>query len=214
MKREVRFLSKAEVRAKADGSKVITGYAAMFDSLSEDLGGFREVIKPGAFTKSLANGADVRALFNHDDNMVLGRTSAGTLRLTEDNIGLRFECDLPDTSYANDLHTSIKRGDINQCSFGFYCRADNWIPTAQAPGTLREVLEADVFDVSPVTFPAYQSTSLSARSLFPDGQPARSQAFETEVRRQKAATILGEIAQEEAAADTKRLHERYNNLVS
>ena len=132
--KEVRFLAKAEVRAKDDGAKVITGYAAMFNSPSQDLGGFIEVIKPGAFTKSLANGADVRCLFNHSEDMILGRTTAGTLRLIEDNVGLRFECDLPDTSYANDLHTSIKRGDINQCSFGFYCTADKWIQINEAPG--------------------------------------------------------------------------------
>jgi uncharacterized protein len=202
--REVRFLANAEVRAKSDGSKVIQGYAAMFNSPSQDLGGFIEVIKPGAFTRSLANGADVRFLFNHDANFVLGRTTAGTLRLTEDNIGLRFECDLPDTQTANDLHTSIKRGDINQCSFGFYCIADNWVPTNDAPGVLREVLEANVFDCSAVTFPAYEATSLSARSLFPDGKAeieARmaelTQATGDVQRRQKLERVLSEVAEEQ-----------------
>jgi Escherichia/Staphylococcus phage prohead protease len=171
MKREIRFLANAEIRAKADGSKTISGYAALFNSMSEDLGGFREIIRQGAFTKTLANGADVRALFNHEPDNILGRTTAGTLRLKEDSVGLFFECDLPDTTYANDLYVSIKRGDINQSSFGFYCVADNWVSMQDAPGTLREVLEADVFDCSPVTFPAYQATSVNARSLFPDGLP-------------------------------------------
>ena len=208
--REVRFLANAEVRAKSDGNKVITGYAAMFNSPSQDLGGFIEVIKPGAFTKSLANGADVRCLFNHDESMVLGRTTSGTLRLTEDQVGLRFECDLPDTSYANDLRTSIQRGDINQCSFGFYCRDENWTPTSQAPGVLREVLEADVFDVSPVTFPAYEATSLSARSLFPDGKAgieARmaelTQATGDTERRQKLERVLIEIAEEKRRQEVR-----------
>src|SRR5712664_4203736 len=210
--KEVRFLAKAEVRAKADGTKVITGYASMFDSQSQDLGGFVEVIKPGAFTKSLANGADVRCLFNHNEDAILGRTTAGTLRLTEDNIGLRFECDLPDTTYANDLHTSIQRSDINQCSFGFCCSQDKWIQISEAPGVMREVLEAEVFDVSPVTYPAYLSTSLSARSLFPDGKEeiekrmaSLTLAQETETRRQKANALLAEIAQEENEGQTKRL---------
>lgn len=195
MKKEVRFLSKAEVRAKADGSKVITGYAAMFNSLSQDLGGFVEVIRPGAFAQSLAGGADVRCLFNHDENMVLGRTSAGTLRLIEDENGLRFECDLPDTSYANDLHTSIKRSDVDQCSFGFYCLEDNWVPTNDAPGVLREVLRAEVFDVSPVTFPAYKATSVTARSLFPDGTEeieARMTTAKQAAWRARAEAVLKE----------------------
>jgi uncharacterized protein len=208
-KREVRFLGQAEVRAKSDGSKVITGYAAMFNSQSDDLGGFKEVIKPGAFAKSLANGADVRCLFNHSADVVLGRTTAGTLRLTEDEVGLRFECDLPSTQAATDLHTSILRGDINQCSFGFYCIADNWVPTKEAPGLLREVIEADVFDVSPVTFPAYQATSLSARALFPDGLPEEQ---ETATRRLKATALLAEIQSEQDADNAKRLNLRYENL--
>src|SRR5262245_49385981 len=189
MKKEIRFLANAEVRAKADGTKVITGYAAMFNSPSQDLGEFVEVIKPGAFTKSLANGADVRCLFNHDESMVLGRTTAGTLRLSEDSVGLRFECELGNQSYATDLYESIKRGDINQCSFGFYCTADRWVQISEAPGVMREVLEAEVFDVSPVTFPAYQATSLNARSMFPDGK----EHVETHVREQQAATRRARI---------------------
>jgi HK97 family phage prohead protease len=197
--REIRFLAKAEVRAKADGSRVITGYAAMFNSLSSDLGGFKEVIRPGAFTQSLADGADVRCLFNHDENMILGRTSAGTLRLAQDEVGLRFECELGNQSYATDLYESIQRGDIDQCSFGFYCQDDNWIPTSEDPGVLREVTRADVFDVSPVTFPAYQSTSLAARSLFPDGTD------EIEQRKAQVAETLKQVADKRAAAKTKKV---------
>jgi len=143
----------------------------MFNSPSQDLGGFIEIIRPGAFAKSIANGDDVRCLFNHEADNILGRNTAGTLRLKEDSVGLFFECDLGNQSYATDLYESIKRGDVNQCSFGFFCREDNWLPTSEAPGVLREILEAELMDVSPVTYPAYLATSLSARSLFPDGVP-------------------------------------------
>ena len=209
MKKEIRVLAKAQIRTKSDGSKVIIGYASMFNSPSQDLGGFVEVIRPGAFTKSLENGADVRCLFNHDENQILGRNTSGTLRLAEDSVGLRFECELGNQSYANDLYESIQRGDVDQCSFGFYCVRDNWVSTPDAPGLLREVLEAEVFDVSPVTFPAYLSTSLSARSLFPEGLTEQQ---ETALRRQRAAAVLAEIQQEQADEDTSRLKLRYTNL--
>jgi uncharacterized protein len=202
MKKEVRFLAKAEVRAKGDGSKVIAGYASIFNSPSQDLGGFVEVIRPGAFKKSLANGADIRCLFNHSEDMILGRTASGTLRVYEDEVGLRFECDLPDTSYANDLLVSIRRSDVNQCSFGFYCLRDNWVNISEAPGVMREVIEADVFDVSPVTYPAYLETSLSARSLFPDGVPAsieqrKKSAAGTAARKARLAAAITDIEAEQ-----------------
>lgn len=173
LKREFRFLA-TEVRAKAGSDKpVITGYAAMFNSLSGDLGGFVEVIRPGAFTRTLAEGADIRCFFNHKDDNILGRTKSGTLRVWQDDVGLKFECDVPDTSVGRDVYASIVRGDVDQCSFGFCTpydgSGDNWIPTNDSPGILRELLDVDLFDVSPVTFPAYGSTSVTARSLFPDG---------------------------------------------
>lgn len=159
----------AQLRAKPGVDNTITGYAAMFNSQSEDLGGFVEVIRPGAFTKTLANDADIRCLFNHDESLILGRTKSKTLTVTQDEVGLYFECQLPNTTVARDLYESISRGDVDQCSFGFYCNDDNWIPSADGFSLLREVIEADVFDVSAVTYPAYQATSVNARSLFPDG---------------------------------------------
>lgn len=138
------------------------GHAAMFDSLSGDLGGFREMIAPGAFVKSLES-ADIRALFNHDSNIVLGRNKAGTLRLKEDKNGLAIEIDPPDTQAARDLIVSMSRGDINQMSFGFRTITDKW--EKRDGEWLRTLKEVELFDVSPVTYPAYAATDIAVRSM-------------------------------------------------
>jgi len=153
-------LEQLEVR-KQDDTPTITGYAAMFNQLSEPLGGFREVIRPGAFRNSLKY-ADVRALWNHDPNYVLGRTKSGTLKLAEDEHGLAIEIIPPDTTWARDLLESIRRGDVDQMSFGFRTIKDSWVTTNGE--TLRELLEVELFDVSPVTFPAYPQTSVQVRT--------------------------------------------------
>lgn len=152
---------KLENRADGEPSR-ITGLAAVFDKLSEDLGGFREKIRKGAFAKSIKDG-DIRALFNHDPNFILGRTVAGTLELSEVEEGLAVSIDVPDTTVAKDLMTSMKRGDITQMSFGFETIKDAW--TEFKGKSIRELLEVKLFDVSPVVFPAYPQTSAQARSL-------------------------------------------------
>jgi HK97 family phage prohead protease len=176
-RRERRFVS-LETRAAGDSSKPkIVGLAARFNSptqIGSGRGSFMETIKPGAFNMCLSGKPDVRCLFNHNEDNVLGRTTSGTLRLWEDNIGLRYECDLPDTTMARDVHAMIKRGDVSQCSFGFTCSEEDWSDTTMPDGTqglLRSIEQADVFDVSAVTYPAYQQTSVEARS-WPDGRPA------------------------------------------
>lgn len=150
----------AEMRVDPEGK--IEGYAAVFGQWSEDLGMFRERIRNGAFKKTIKE-ADVRALQNHDPNFVLGRNTAGTLELLEDKHGLQFRIDPPDTTYANDLQVSIKRGDIDQASFGFASIRDLW--DHDADPIERELIELRLIDVSVVTFPAYPQTSVSARSL-------------------------------------------------
>lgn len=160
----------AELRTDAETGK-LKGYAVVFNSLSLPIADFREVVKPGAFTKTLQE-SDIRALFNHDSNFVLGRNRANTLTLTEDAHGLLVEIDPPDTQWAKDLRVSIERGDINQMSFGFRCIKDNYIirstdnPDSEY-GTrrIREIVQAELFDVSPVTFPAYPETEIYARSI-------------------------------------------------
>jgi uncharacterized protein len=159
---ERRGLAVAELRRAKPESRTIEGYAALFDTLSEDLGWFREKIANGAFAESLKRGDDVRALFNHDRNVVLGRSAAGTLRMQEDERGLRIEVDAPDTQAARDLMTSMERGDITQMSFGFITERQEW-DERTSPIT-RTLLQVRLLDVSIVTEPAYPQTAASVRS--------------------------------------------------
>jgi uncharacterized protein len=147
-----------------DSPPTIQGYAAVFNS-ETDLGFCTEAIAKGAFTESLSRDDDVRALFNHDSNYVLARTKAKTLTLNEDNHGLFSVINLPDTQFARDLAVSIDRGDISQMSFGFYIESEEMIRQEGAK-TKFIITKARLFDVSPVTFPAYEDTEVEvARQL-------------------------------------------------
>jgi HK97 family phage prohead protease len=153
---------EAEVRAVGDGMS-FTGYAARFNSRSEYLG-FYEVIAPGAFTRTLKARNEIKAFLNHNTDVVLGSTRAGTLRLTQDDKGLLAEIDLPDTTAGRDLSTSVRRGDVSAMSFGFNVPkgGDAWSPD----GSERTLKEIALAEVSPVTgFPAYAATSASVRSI-------------------------------------------------
>jgi HK97 family phage prohead protease len=142
----------------------IQGHAAVFDRHSQDLGGFVERVAPGAFKKTIRE-ADVRALFNHDPNMILGRSTAGTLRLSEDRAGLAYDLSLPDNTLGRDLRVSIERGDITQSSFGFRTIHDSWSRTDDGyPLRTLEEVSLHNGDVSPVTYPAYEDTDVTARA--------------------------------------------------
>lgn len=158
-------LNKIELRQEGDraDSPSIAGQAAIFDALSEDLGGFREVVKPGAFTHTLREHPDVRAFFNHDSSRILGRVKAGTLTVEEDEVGLNFEIDPPAGPTGQDAVEAIRRGDVDQVSFGFIAINDRLIklPDGQI---VRELLDVDLFEISPVVFPAYPQTSAEVRS--------------------------------------------------
>jgi HK97 family phage prohead protease len=158
---EQRSLGTIEARSE-EGAGTLVGYAAVFNSPTEIGTWFTEVIAPGAFAEAIRND-DVRALFNHRDSEVLGRTKAGTLRLSEDARGLRYEIDLPDTSLGKDLRVSIERGDITGSSFTFYAKREEWDETVSPPK--RTVLEVELLDVGPVTFPAYPDTEVAMRCL-------------------------------------------------
>ncbi|HEY1647485.1 MAG TPA: HK97 family phage prohead protease [Terracidiphilus sp.] len=155
---------KFEIRKNADGSRSLSGYAATFGDLSQDLGGFKEKIQRGAFKQSLKNNPDVLCLYGHDDNQILGRVSSGTLSISEDAKGLKFTCKLPDTSTAKDLIALMERGDISQMSFGFMVnpQGDSW---DEVGGQLvRTLISVTLYEVSVVGQPAYTSTSVNLRS--------------------------------------------------
>lgn len=158
----------------------LVGHAAVFDSYSEEMWGFREIIKAGAFAETIETD-DVRALFNHDANYVLGRNKAGTLSLSEDDRGLRVRIKPPDTQWSNDLLKSIERGDITQMSFAFRSLDEKW---EKEDGEDVRVLErVQLFDVSPVTFPAYADTDIALRSLTAHRAHERSEVLRARVQR-------------------------------
>ena len=164
-KREFRMES-----AEYEG-QTIRGYAAVYNSDSEWMGGFYEQIAPGAFDGVMEN--DVRAYFNHDENLLLGRVSSGTLRIGSDSRGLYYEVDLPNTSYANDLVELMKRGDVNQSSFAFLIERDRW---EERDGKTYRIIEkvSRLLDVSPVSQPAYPdaTSELMMRNNTPESEGA------------------------------------------
>lgn len=145
------------VEIRATEERKIVGYAAVFNQESLDIGGFREIILPGAFKAALEK-SDVRALWNHDPNIILGRTASGTLKLFEDDKGLQVEIDPP--SWADPYLESIRRGDVSEMSMAFVVAKDEWADNKK----LRKIIEFEtIYDVSPVTYPAYPQTSVAVR---------------------------------------------------
>lgn len=165
----------------------IRGYAAVYNSDSEWMGGFYEQIATGAFDNVLDN--DVRAYFNHDENLLLGRVSSGTLRIGTDKRGLYYEVDLPNTTYANDLVELMKRGDVNQSSFAFLIDEDRW---EQRDGKTYRIIEkvSRLLDVSPVSQPAY-----------PDATSELKRDLETETKEEIETAAVEDTASE--AVETK-----------
>lgn len=156
--------SKVEYRGDEGQQKpYIVGYASVFNSLSEDLGGFRELIHKDSFNDVLQD--DVRALFNHDSNLILGRTKAGTLTLEIDERGLKYELQVPDTTAGRDLLVSIERGDVSQSSFGFRVDEDQFDEDGDGKWVRTITKVQRLFDVSPVVYPAYPSATVARRSL-------------------------------------------------
>jgi len=160
---------RLETRADGENKKnVLVGHAAVFNQRT-NLGYFDEVIKRGAFKNTLAEGADVRALVDHDPSRIIGRTKdggkTGTLRMRTDRIGLLTEIEVADTQAGRDLMESVRRGDIDGMSFGFYVRKNGDNVVEESDGTLlRELRDLDLFDVSAVGFPAYSQTDIAEKN--------------------------------------------------
>lgn len=174
-----------ECRAESDGKKIV-GHAIVFGSRSENLGGFFEVISPEAVDRALSEGADVRALVDHDSGKVIGRTRAGTLTLRKEARGLKVVIE-PDTeiSYARDIVRAVARGDVSGFSFGFQVLSDSWDYEQRVP--LRTIHDMQLSDISVVAFPAYPATdaSVAMRSLdaFKKQNPVRDAKWiETRLR--------------------------------
>lgn len=149
---------------KGDENKLV-GYAAIFDAPSEGLPGFTEIVRPGAFSRSLQEGRDVIAVVHHDLRQVLGRLNARTLRLSEDEKGLRFEIDLPDTSAGRDVGVSVARGDMRGASFAFTVPdgGDKW--AVEGDIVTRELMDVDLHDITVTAVPVYQDTQVAKRAL-------------------------------------------------
>lgn len=156
------------VETREDGRQVIVGYASVFFNAGDSGTEFqlapkvRERIMPTAFNRALSENQDVRALFNHDPAHLLGRRGSGTLRLSVDHIGLRYEIDPPDTQAGRDTLESIRRGDLAGSSFAFILKRHRW--ERGADFDVRNIEDVDLLDVGPVTFPAYKSATTGLRS--------------------------------------------------
>jgi uncharacterized protein len=182
---ELRFAADIadDIKIDASAAEAVVGYAARFNVRSQDLGGFVEVIEPGAFDEVL--GDDVVALFNHDPNMPLARTTAGTLRLAVDDIGLRYEFDLASDDCSEQVAAYINDGRVAGSSFGFTVAMDGDRWDRLDDGVILRTIKrfARLFDVSPVTYPAYLATDVQLRAEAVASAAQALDAFrDTEVR--------------------------------
>ena len=184
MDRQIRAAATEFQTREEDGSPHISGYFAVFNSNYEIAPGMSESIAPGAFSKALSN--DVRALINHDSTLVLGRTKAGTLALREDARGLWGDIAInPNDGDAMNLYERVKRGDVDQCSFGFEIISEE--TERRDDGSIHWTLtEVNLFEVSACTFPAYKETNISAREEQRDAIRAR----ELDAWREKMKGVL------------------------
>ena len=162
-----------DVQALDTRGRTVVGYAAVYGPLSEDLGGYRERIAPGAFADVMD--ADVRALLNHDPNEVLGRTKSGTLRLFDEQRGLRFELDLPDSPLGDNVRSAVKRGDLDGASFRFVVGTDEWSDDVRTVTAVRQL-----HDLSLATYPAYPAASVELRTRPERNDMSEAAALERE----------------------------------
>lgn len=182
----------SRLEARSDSEKpLIQGYAALFNTRTVIWGMFEEEIAPGAFTRALKEKQDIRSLFNHDANVVLGRTTNGSMKLTEDETGLWTETTPPDTQQARDVVENIRVGNVSGMSFMFQIRKQEWIFSDDAKVLDRRVItDVDLYEAGPVVFPAYEETSVGLRSL-------AEQSYQSAKAEREAALKAKEIREDE-----------------
>jgi len=208
---ERRYSHAAQLRASQgdEGSMIISGYAGTWNRLSENLGGFREMLIPGAFQRSLQSDRNVACLFNHNPDQILGTKRAGTLSVSEDARGLKFRCDVANTSTGRDVYNLVKRGDLGDCSFAFKIAGpdgEDWDDDCEDPDTgeriaVRKVSRADLFDVSCVQSPAYSGTSvntISPTSMYSSPHRSMLDYFPTGIPKSFSPEIRSLILRSEA----------------
>jgi HK97 family phage prohead protease len=155
--------SELRVEEQPAAERRISGYAAVFNKFSELMWDFREKIKPGAFAESLQQN-DIKAFWAHNSDLILGRNKAGNLKLREDETGLYFDLDLPDTTLGRDAFELVRTGIVSQMSFGFVVQAENWVRGTENEPHIRTLEKIELHEISPVAFPAYPDTTVIARS--------------------------------------------------
>ena len=198
------IMADVEVRNAEKGTPKLVGHGSVFNTETVIAGRFREKVEPGAFRDSVKED-DIRVLFNHDANYVLGRQSAGTATVVEDGNGLRYEADVnPNDPQAMSVAAKVQRRDVTGSSFSFTIESDDdeeWIAPDKRGGLpLRVIKRAKVFDVGPVTFPAYVQAEASARSLTRADELTQAEVRAVEMAERSAALAAMDAALAERKA--------------
>lgn len=162
MERKEKRTIVSEIRAAEGEERTVSGYAAVFNKETEIGERFTEMVAPGAFAESIANG-DIRALWSHNPDLVIGRTKNGSLQLREDEYGLAFKLKLPDTNQGNDAFKLIRDGYVTGVSFGFRVKEEKWARGDEKTPHKRTLVKVELFEISPTAFPAYEETHVAAR---------------------------------------------------
>ena len=194
--KEIRYIPAMEITIREDPNKTdamaIKGYVVKFNERSSLLyDEWYERVAKGAFAKSLEQNT-IKALWNHNSDIVLGSTKSKTLQLVEDDIGLRFELELPNSSQARDIYESIKRGDVDGVSFGFYVRdnGDKWEYLKEEDVYERTLLDIDLIEISPTPFPAYPTSEVGKRSLEQHNLKTREERVLEELKKAQVTAMI------------------------